>query len=285
MHGGHSSEGTAHGSSTLTEILETAVERGMVTYGVSNHVPISEARFLYDDEREAGLDLEGRFAQFEAYAALCAEAVRAFEGRLEVLRGFEAEVVPSASYVADMRGLRQRHEFEYVVGSVHWVDEMPIDVSQEAFDQAVERAGGLEALLVRYYEYVAEMVEGLRPEVVGHFDLPRLFSEGAEAHEAPAVRSAGEAALLVIADQGALLEVNTAGYRKGLRGAYPAPWVVEQGRELGIQFTFSDDSHHVDHVAANLEKARAYLLAYEVRSIGSIGRASDGGIERREIPL
>lgn len=285
MHGGHSSEGTTHGSSTLTEILDAAIERGMVTYGVTNHVPTSEARFLYDDERAAGLDLEGRFAQFEAYARLSSEAVEAYAGRLEVLRGFEAEVVPTASYVADMRGLRERYGFDYVVGSVHWVDEQPIDVSAELFDSAVRHVGGLEAFLVRYYRQVAEMVDELHPEVVGHFDLPRLFSEGDPAHDAQVVRAAGEQALELIAEQGALLEVNTAGFRKGLRGAYPAPWVVERASELGIAVTFSDDSHHVDHVAANLEKARAYLLAYRVRTIGSLGRASDGSLERREIPL
>jgi len=285
MHGGHSSEYSNHGSSTLPEILETAVQRGMVTYGVSNHVPASEARFLLPDEVEAGFDLESRFAQFEAYATASAEAVEAFAGRLEVLRGFEAEIVPSASYVAEMQGLRERFGFEYVVGSVHWVNEIPIDFSQELFDEAIATCGDLEGLLVRYYEHVAEMVEGLRPEVIGHFDLPRLLSEGDPAHESQAARAAADAALRVVAETGALLEVNTSGFRKGLRGPYTAPWVVERARELGIALTFSDDSHHVDHVAADLERARAYLLAFKVTSIGSLGRASDGRLERREIPL
>ncbi|MDA0351692.1 MAG: histidinol-phosphatase [Chloroflexi bacterium] len=285
MHGGHSSEGSSHGRSTLTEILETAVARGMVTYGVSNHAPPSAERFLYDDERAAGLDLAGRRAQFEVYAAASAAAVDTFAGRLEVLRGFEMEVVPTASYVTEMQELRQRHGFDYAVGSVHHVEELPIDVSPALFDEAAARCGGLEGLLVRYYQRVTEMVIALRPEVVAHFDLPRLFAEGDPAHAAAGPRTAASEALRVIADQGALLEVNTAGFRKGLRGAYPAPWVVEEARDLGIALTFSDDSHHVDHVAADLEKARAYLLAYRVRTIGSLGRATDGLIERREIPL
>ncbi len=285
MHGGHSSEGTTHGSSTLTEILDAAIARGMVTYGVTNHVATSEARFLYEDELAAGLDIEGRFAQFEEYARLSAEAVEQYAGRLEVLRGFEAEIVPQSSYVADMLGLRERYGFEYIVGSVHWVDEVPIDVSQELFDEAAARCGGLEGLLVRYYEHMAEMVEGLRPEVIGHFDLPRLLSEGDPGHEAPAVRAAAGAALDVIAEVGSLLEVNTAGFRKGLRGPYPAPWALDRAVDLGIPMTFSDDSHHVDHVGADLERARAYLLAFKVQEIGSLGRAPDGSIERRSIPL
>jgi histidinol-phosphatase (PHP family) len=285
MHGGHSSEFTTHGGSTLPELIEAAIDRGLVTYGLTNHVVTSEARFLYEDEVAAGLDGRSRAAQFEAYAQASATAVREYADRIELLRGFEAEVVPSASYIADMRALRERYGFEYIVGSVHWVDEAPIDVSQELFDEAAERAGGLEGLLVRYYDRVAEMVDGLHPEVVGHFDLPRLMSEGDPAHEASGPRAAANRALDVISEAGSLVEVNTAGYRKGLRGPYPAPWVVQRASELGIAMTFSDDSHHVDHVAANLEMARAYLLAFKVSTIGSLGRAGDGSIERREIPL
>lgn len=284
LHGGHSREFSAHASSTLAEILETAVERGMVIYGITDHAPVSEARFLYPDEVAAGLDLDSRFAQFEAYAQASREAVDAFAGRIEVLRGFETEVVPTASYVADMQQLREQHGFDYVVGSVHWIDETPIDLSAELFEEVAARLGGVEALFVRYYASVAEMVERLRPEVVGHFDLPRLYSADHEAHEASVVRAAAEDALRVIVEIGSFVEVNTAGYRKGLGGPYPAPWVIERASELGIAFTFGDDSHHVDHVAANLERARAYLLAYGVHSIGTLMREA-GAVVRAEVAL
>lgn len=285
MHGGHSSESSAHGGSPLRALLDRAIERGLVTYGISQHAPVSDARFLYDDERAAGLDLAARMAQFEAYAADSASVVREYAGRLEVLRGFEAEVVPPATYVADTQQLRQRFAFDYVVGSVHWVDERPIDVSAQLFGDAVEHAGGLAALLVRYYRLVAEMVEALRPEVVGHFDLPRLFSLHDPAHHEASVVVGREDALAEVARCGALLEVNTAGYRKGLGRPYPGPEVVAVARSLGVRFTLSDDSHHVDHVGAGLEDARNYLLASGVGTIVALGRSPGGAIERREVPL
>lgn len=284
LHGGHSRDFSAHASSTLTQILEVAVQRGMVTYGITDHAPISETRFLYPDEREAGLDLEARFARFEAYAHASREAIDVFAGRIELLRGFEAEAVPTATYVADMQQLRQRHGFDYIVGSVHWVDEMPIDLSLEVFQQAVTQLGGVEALLVRYYQTLAELVDGLHPEVVGHFDLPRLFTADHEAHHASSVRAAANDALRVISEVGSLIEVNTAGYRKGLGGPYPAPWVVQRASQLKIAFTFGDDSHHVDHVAANLDRARDYLLAHNVNSIGTLTRQA-GAVVRAEIGL
>lgn len=285
MHGGHSSEGSVHGSSTLREMLDAALARGLRIYGVSNHAPPSDARFLYDDERRKGFGLEQRLAQFDTYAALSAGAVEDYAGRLEVLRGFEAEVVPAASYVSDMRLLRDRYAFEYVVGSVHFVDEMAIDESQERFADAVTRQNGLERLLVRYYTQVAEMAEALRPEVIGHFDLPRLLSEGDLAHESRSVVAAANRALEVVADVGSLLEVNTAGYRKGLRTPYPEARVIRRAAELQIELTISDDAHSARHVGAGLELAREYLLACGVRSIGALGRSTDGSIERRELTL
>ena len=284
LHGGHSSEFSVHGGSTLDELIEAAISRGIATYGITNHAPISEERFLYPDEREAGLDLPARLAQFDAYAAASREAIDRFAGRIELLRGFEAEVVPTASYVADTQRLRQLHAFDYVVGSVHWVDELPIDLSPETFEDAANKLGGLESLLARYYQQLAEMVERHRPEVVGHFDLPRLFSADHDAHEASSVRASTVDALQVIAEVGSLIEVNTAGYRKGLGSPYPAPSIVQRASELGIQFTFGDDSHHVDHVAANLELAREYLLVHGVRAIVTLTRKA-GSVTRNEVAL
>lgn len=284
LHGGHSREFSAHASSSLTELIETAIQRGITTYGITDHAPISGARFLYHDELEAGLDLPARFAQFDAYAEASREAVDVFAGRIELLRGFEAEVVPTATYVTDMQQLRQRHGFDYIVGSVHWVNELPIDLSPEAFEDAVTRLGGLESLLVRYYRQLAEMVEQLRPEVIGHFDLPRLYSADHDAHTAASVRAAIDHALHVTAEVGSLIELNTAAYRKGLADPYPAPPIVGRASELGIAFTFGDDSHHVDHVAANLERAREYLLAHHVDSVGTLRREA-GSVIRTEVPL
>ena len=285
MHGGHASESSAHGRSTLRELLDRAVGLGLTAYGISQHAPVSDARFLYNDERSAGLDLDGRMAQFEAYAAASAEAVGDYAGRLEVLRGLEAEVVPASSYVLDTQRLRARFQLDYVVGSVHWVDDRPIDVSADLFAEAVAHAGGLPVLLVRYYRALAEMVEALRPEVVGHFDLPRLFSQGHAAHEDGAVRAGRRDALAVVGERGALLEVNTAGIRKGLGSPYPAPEVLSDGRALGVAFTLSDDSHHVDDVGAGLDEARGHLLAAGVRTVGRLRRSEHGSIERLEVPL
>src|SRR5262249_15722341 len=137
--------------------------------------------------------------------------------------------------------------FDYFVGSVHFVNEMQIDGRPEKFAQAVEAFGGLEALVVSYYEAVAEMIEALHPYVVGHLDLIKknLQHRGcaADAVETPHIQAAVTRTLEVVRDHDGILDLNTAGWRKGLGEPYPTPRLVQQAHQMGIPFCFGDDSH------------------------------------------
>ena len=284
LHGGHSGEFCEHASGTLRETIEAAVAAGFSVYGVSEHAPRSQARFLYDTEIEKGFTVERLAADFEAYAAEVAKLAEEFAGRITILRGFEAEVVPAAGYAAEMRALRERHAFDYMVGSVHHVDEIQIDGTPELFAQAVEGAGGLENLAVRYYETVAEMITTLEPEVVGHLDLIRRNAPGDAAPDTPRIARAAERALEAAKAARAALDLNTAGWRKNLGEPYPAPWLVERAQAMGVGFCFGDDSHSPAQVGEGVERAREYLLALGVREIRALARRG-GGVEAANVPL
>ena len=101
-----------------------------------------------------------------------------------------------------MQGLRQRHGFEYIVGSVHYVAGHIIDYREEDFQQAVRACGGLEQTILRYYETVTRMVRALRPEVVGHLDLIARSIRDEALLTAPPVRKAVDACLESIAETG-----------------------------------------------------------------------------------
>ncbi len=221
---------------------------------------------------------------FERYATALPRLVERYRGRLSVLRGFEAEVVPTASYVEVMQQYRSRFDFDYMVGSVHHVDEIPIDGKLDEFERALEGLSGLERLAVRYYDTVSEMVESLRPEVVGHLDLVRLHGRRFGPLDSPAIRSAAESTLEAIRRHDCILDLNTAGYRKGLGVPYPAPWLVERAHLLKIDFCFGDDSHSPADVGAGLESARSYLLQNGVDHITTLTREGRS-VGRKKIPL
>ena len=284
LHGGHSGEFCDHAQGSLRDTIEAAVAFGYHTFGVSEHAPRDEARFLYTEEKSQGWDVARLWSAFEAYATEVANLADEFADRITILRGFEAEVVPSDRYAQLMRDIRERHQFEFTVGSVHYVGEMAIDGPQEAYDQAATAYGGIQGLSIAYYDTVSEMVTALRPEVVGHLDLIRKRAPSEESVDTPQIRDAAFRTLEVIRQHEAILDLNTAGYRKNLGRPYPAPWLVRQAHDMGIGFCFGVDSHGPQHVGEGLESARKYLMELGVDSITALTRQG-GSIDRRQISL
>ncbi|HLV82035.1 MAG TPA: hypothetical protein VKT32_17225, partial [Chthonomonadaceae bacterium] len=143
-----------------------------------------------------------------------------------------------------------------------------------------------------YYEQVGEMVESLRPDVVGHLDLVKKNAQAAGFETAALVtapaRAAAERALEAVRAAGAILDLNTAGWRKGLGEPYPAPWLVARAQAMGVPFCFGDDSHRPADVGAGLAEARDYLLRLGVSTIAVLTREGDpvtGPVVRRVVPL
>lgn len=284
LHGGHSGEFCEHAQGTLREILDEAVRQGFAACGVTEHAPRAEPRFLYASERQKGYTVARLEREFDRYAGESLRLQAEYEGQLDVLRGFETEVVPSGRYASLMRRIRDRYEFDYVVGSVHHVEEIPIDESPDLHRAAMDACGGLRPFLVKYYGLVREMIEELRPEVVGHLDLPKLhLPPGADLPDGQ-VRAAAERAIEAARSHGCILDLNTAGWRKGLAAPYPSPRLVQLAREAGVPFCFGDDSHSRSHVGFGIARAREYLLANGVDSVTVLERR-DGETARREVPL
>ncbi|MBI2432919.1 MAG: histidinol-phosphatase HisJ family protein [Candidatus Hydrogenedentes bacterium] len=231
-----------------------------------------------------GWDVQHLEQLFAAYAAELETLQKEYSPKIAILRGFEAEVVPEANYVDVMHAFQRRFKFQYIVGSVHWVNGHIIDYTPEHFAKALAVSGSLEALAIRYYETIVDMARRLQPEVIAHFDLIRRYAPDEGSVSTPPARAAALAALEAVRDVNAILDVNTGGYRKGFARPYPAPWIVEAARDLGIAFCFGDDSHRASEVGAGIEDARQYLLACNIHSITTL-RPHPTGLSREEIAL
>jgi len=276
LHGGHSGEFCEHADGTLREILEAAYQVGYIVFGVAEHMPRVEARYLYPSEIERGWSTHTLEETFDRYAHVVAQLADEFADRLVVLRGFEIEVVPEDRYPDLVRGYRERYGFDYIVGSVHFLHGAALDgYSEQSFDAMMAGVGGMEAVAVQYYHKVAEMAQAVRPEVIAHLDLVRLKATRlglAEQVATARVRQAVEHALEAIRSVGARVEVNTSALRKGLDQPYPADWIVQMGARMGMRFCIGDDSHRPAQVGFGLEQARLHLLRNGVREVHFLTR-------------
>lgn len=277
FHGGHSWPYCDHASGSLESILDAAASSGVHVFGVTEHAPRLAPQFLYPDEKTWGWTVATLEEKFKEYFEALDRLIPAYADDLEILRGFEIEVVPGSEWPSIMRDYRERYRAEYIVGSVHYVDGISIDSFIPDFEAGLDRFGGLEGLAIAYYEQVAEMVYEMKPEIVGHLDLIRKFGHRYGDVDTPAIRSAAMVALEEIKLRGGILDVNTAGYRKKLGHPYPAPWIVRAAKAMGIPFAFGDDSHNADEVNAGVDDARIYLMDHGVFDVTLLRRNPEGG--------
>jgi histidinol-phosphatase (PHP family) len=121
-----------------------------------------------------------------------------------------------------IKSLAEDSRVDFFIGSVHHVHGVPIDFDRAMYEQA--RCENDEALFGDYFDSMFAMLKDLRPPVVGHFDLIRLFSDlpnqdlkALNSVWAKVVRN-----LKMINEQNGLLEINSSALRKGLHEPYPS---------------------------------------------------------------
>jgi histidinol-phosphatase (PHP family) len=191
--------------------------------------------------------------------------------RIALSIGLETELVHADS-LAELEATWARHAdvLDYAVGSVHHVGGTPIDFDAALYARAEVEQGGAQALFAAYYDAQLELLLRLRPAVVGHFDLVRLFGGATVAYDAD-VWARVQRNVAAIVAYGGLVEVNARAFKKGLPGAYPQRDVLAHMCARGdVRFTLSDDSHGPRDVGLHYPQLRAYLREHGVRDLYAV---------------
>jgi len=143
-------------------------------------------------------------------------------------------------YGTHIKNLIRRFKPDYLVGSVHHVDDVCFDYCKEDYDRMVSLCGSHEALYQRYFDLQQDMILTLKPFVVGHFDLIRIFDPDYEKRLAvPTLRP----------------------LKRGEKEPYLTASIRRTAREMGIPLVPGDDSHGVTEAGGHVEKAVAILTA------------------------
>ncbi|PWY64059.1 histidinol-phosphatase [Aspergillus heteromorphus CBS 117.55] len=269
-----------HAKDSLEEIIQLAISKKFHTFCLTEHMPRHEEDF-YPEELETNTTLTSHIANEAAYFAEATRLRAKYASQIQILIGFEIDWIRPASRTLIEDSL-SRHPFEFFMGSVHHTLTIPIDYDRALYETARERAGGSDAQLFEaYFDEQLDMLQQLRPVVVGHFDLIRLKSDDPERSFTlwPRVWEKILRNLDFVAAYGGLLEVNSAALRKGMSEPYPKGEICKEFLARGGRFCLSDDSHGLDQVGLNFHRVVPFLEQAGISTMHylALGEADSGG--------
>ncbi|MBA2564316.1 MAG: histidinol-phosphatase HisJ family protein, partial [Gemmatimonadetes bacterium] len=248
-HSRHSHDGRG----SVEELALAARDRGIGVLCLTNHV-----ESLLGDGETWVLDLDDARSRLGA----CRDEIECCRSRVpevEVLFGAELEYRPE--WRAGLEELAESLPFDFLLGSVHVVDDLQISGGpgvERAFSGRSE-----EEVYGRYFERVLEMVRWAGFDVVSHLDLVKRF--GARWHGAFEPRRY-ERVLVEILDAcaraGLGIEINASGLGAACAETFPGLELVRRARQAGVPFiTVGTDGHAPEHVDRGLHEAERIAQA------------------------
>ncbi|MCA1645066.1 MAG: histidinol-phosphatase HisJ family protein [Chloroflexi bacterium] len=255
-----------HATGSMARYVEHAIEVGLTELGFSDHL------FMYwlpPERRDAELGMAEW--EHEFYIEDVERCRQQYARDITVRLAIEADFIPG--HEAELERILRRHDWDYVIGSVHFVDDWGFDDARylSGFD-----AWDIDALYARYFELVGGSAETGLFDTIGHADLVKKFG-----HRPTRDQTAAYARLAArFAQAGVAVELNTAGLRKPVGEMYPHPDLLRACGAAGVPTTLGSDAHAPDDVAADLASATALL-----RQVGYQNFVKFAAHERTAVPL
>ncbi|KAF5360820.1 hypothetical protein D9756_004574 [Leucocoprinus leucothites] len=320
-HHSHSGQFCKHAVGTLEQVVQEAISKNFRVFGLTEHVPRYREIDLYPEEE--GLSLTALHHQFTSFLEEAHRLKKHYASRISLIVGLETEFITPRDLDELERFLKQHdHDhphpqqlqqeqqsdgIEYIVGSVHHVNGIPIDFDVTTYRRAVASFSdtnsasdsdkgvhggvsdpGLDKFLLAYFDAQYELLQRFKPEIIGHIDLCRLYTPDLEFKRFPEVWERIKQNVEYAISYGALFEVNAAAFRKKWDTAYPGRDVAEvkypslffsphprtHSRHFvqlilqrGGRFALSDDSHGPHAVGLNYDRAYHYLKSLNVAEL------------------
>ena len=232
-----------HRVEAVEPYVEAAGAAGVDEIGFTEHVYyFRQTRSLW----EAPYHRERCVYDIEPYVEAVVEAKRR---DLPVKLGLEVDYVRGREQ--ETRELLAPYPWDYLLGSLHFVDGLGVDGPPRLID-----AVGVDAAWRRYFDELAAAAASELFDSLSHPDLVKIFGARPERGLEEELH---EQAVEAIAAAGVAVEVSTAGLRKPVGELYPDPHLLELCRRRGVPVTVASDAHGPRLVGRDFDRARELL--------------------------
>lgn len=225
-----------HATGTPEEYLREAIKHGISIYGFADHAPMS-----FDPTYRMDFDA------MHSYEKELRALKEKYREQITLLIGYEVDYLDG---YMDERVLKAK--VDYLIGSVHFLDNWGFDNPE--FLKEWERRD-VDDVYTEYFNKIEQMAQSRFFDIVGHFDLIKVFGHRPHKKIDLFVQNALEA----IKQNDMSIEINSAGFRKPVKEPYPSPTLLGLIKEAGIDITFGSDAHSPQQVGFMLKES--YTLA------------------------
>ena len=245
MHLRDEEEQIAHDVAAVEPFVAAARAAGVDEIGFTEHAYyFRELRALWN----VPYHVDRCVYEVEPYVDAVLEAKR---DRLPVKLGVEVDYVRGRE--EDTRELLAPYPWDYVLGSIHFIDGLGVDGPPRLIDSV-----GVDAAWRRYFDELAAAAASGLFDSLAHPDLVKIW--GARP-ERTVEEELHEQVADAIAASGVAVEVSTAGLRRPVGELYPDPHLLELCRGRGIHVTVASDAHVPRLVGCDFDRARELLRA------------------------
>jgi histidinol-phosphatase (PHP family) len=256
--------GTPASQPTLDELAaycDRAAAAGVGEIALTEHLfrfvqaDAALAGFWDDDPDPVLRDQLARYWREHAHADLDAYVDAVLEAKgagLPVVLGLEVDHY--AGRMDRVASLLEGYPFDVLLGSVHWVGAWGFDQVGDPVVDAEWDKRSVESVWDAYTDALEELAASGVCDVLAHPDLPKVGGRRPAVPDEWYDRMAEAAS-----SSGMAAEVSSAGWRKPVAEAYPAPALLSRFRKAGVPATTASDAHGLPDVAARSADLRALL--------------------------
>jgi histidinol-phosphatase (PHP family) len=253
------------GAESPVKYCNMAIQKNISVLGFSSHAPLPfPCKWTLPVDR------------FDEYVASINRLKEDYRSKVEIYCGLEMDYIPALWNT--IKSLYDISRLDYLIGSIHFVDEYPdgtpwtIDGSNEEFRKGFREVfhNDSHAVIRKYFQYTREMIDVMQPKIIGHIDKIKMQHNGdCLVPETDLVyRDELIKTLEKIATSGNIVEINTRGvYRRNETDFYPSFWVIQEMAQLKIPVMVNSDAHQPDELTKLFEAAFAQLKRAGYREV------------------
>ncbi len=254
VHGSHSTEFCTHAKDQLEDIIQEYIRQEFDWFCITEHIPPPTTNLIYPDEKIQNLTCEKMYQRFQKYFQTAREYQKKYADQIKIYVGFEIEFY--TNWENWINKLKTKFKPDVIVGSVHHIDNIPLDYDLNYYNQIIKQQGNIENVYLKYFDHQYELIQKIKPEIVGHFDLIRIFDPEYKIRwQNNKIWDKIERNLQLIKEYDLIMDYNLRALYKGADEPYISKKILERASELKIRVMPGDDSHEIVSVGFEMEKA------------------------------